>query len=51
MNMPKNHVLRVLVAFLLIMSLGLGATAANAHYCIHYIFITYFTYIIILNLF
>ena len=30
MNMPKNHVLRVLVAFLLIMSLGLGATAANA---------------------
>ena len=30
MNMPKNQVLRVLVAFLLIMSLGLGATAANA---------------------
>ena len=30
MNMPKNHVLRVLVAFPLIMSLGLGATAANA---------------------
>ena len=30
MNMPKNHVLRILVAFLLIMSLGLGATAANA---------------------
>ena len=30
MTMPKNHVLRVLVAFLLIMSLGLGATAANA---------------------
>ncbi len=30
MNMPKNHVLRILVAFLLIISLGLGATAANA---------------------
>ena len=30
MNMPKNHVLRILVTFLLIMSLGLGATAANA---------------------
>ena len=30
MNMPKNQVLRVLIAFLLIMSLGLGATAANA---------------------
>ncbi len=30
MNMPKNQVLRVLVAFLLIMSLGLGATAASA---------------------
>lgn len=30
MNIPKNQVLRVLVAFLLIMSLGLGATAANA---------------------
>ena len=30
MNMPKSQVLRVLVAFLLIMSLGLGATAANA---------------------
>ena len=29
MNMPKNHVLRILVTFLLIMSLGLGATAAN----------------------
>ena len=30
MNMPKNHVLRILVTFLLIMILGLGATAANA---------------------
>lgn len=30
MNMPKNHILRILITFLLIISLGLGATAANA---------------------
>ena len=30
MNMPKNHILRILITFLLIISLGMGTTAANA---------------------